>query len=258
MACRGTVVRVILLLAIGLVPEGQAAHEWRAAWVSPYPVPVVQDRVRISADGVRAALSIWRPFGIRDLLFQQALIRSDGGVWEAHAGMLRSPVYREWHAGVGRRVAVGRGTRLLCGVRLFSVAAGLEVLAPQVAFSLIGEVTPQQLRFLTVEVGIVDVGFSSEEDCPATLLLTRALLSGGGQRLLLERSVSPDGGAETTLALSFMAGSLCLTQAFRCAVGEGSLSVARRCGPGEICVAQCWHPELGWSSGVSIAWLTGD
>ncbi|MCK4303822.1 MAG: hypothetical protein KAY24_06255, partial [Candidatus Eisenbacteria sp.] len=205
-------------------------------------------------DSVRAMAALATPFEIPGLKFQMLRIRSGGGRWEVHAGVLQGRHYREWHVGVGRRLGLGLGVRVLLGARVFTVDAGGERASPHWSGTILARGSPHGWRHLELEAGIVDASLSHEEAVPS-VLVTRALLSTGNARLIAERSVSSRGVVETTIVTQISFGPIDTTYGYRCSVGETSTGLAVRSGAVQVRLSQRWHPVLGWTPRVAVCWL---
>ncbi len=244
----------LLLLAIGPVAlPAEGAHEWRGAWAGLYPFAVAETRAMILADSARAVVGYSLPYEIPGIRFQRAHLRDRGGRWEMHGAVLEAPAYREWHLGGAGRFRMGRQVRLLVGARCFAAAVGAEDSAIHPALSVI---LTARSRVFELEAGIVDASWS-EERVVAPVILSRAILSHDGRRLLLERTVSPGGGSETTLLLHLEHGALALTQGYRLGVGEASVALTMHTRRVGVTLGQRWHPVLGWTPRVTLLWLRG-
>ncbi len=252
---RAVVSSILALLAGCAGSCAQGAHAWRAAWGAPYPFEIVEQRVAAPPAAVRCAVGTARPFGVAGLSFQWALVRGRGGCWEAHLGNLRSGDYQEWHAGFGVRQTLTRGLVMMIGTRIFGVAVPNASLPVPVSASFFLEGAPESIGFLKVEGGIADLSLVHSAAAPEAVIVTRVLFDQGSRRLLLERSISPGEASETTFALSFPAGPLRLTQAYRCSVGEASASIGCCCGPIDFNLGERWHPQLGWTPRLALCWL---
>lgn len=245
----------LLLLAAAPLPA-RGAHEWRAAWGAPYPLEVAEERAAMLRDSVWAEVSLSVPFEVPGLTFQKVRIRSPGGRWEAHAGALQGEGYREWHLGAGRWMVFGSGTKILVGARLFSINAGPSRTPLRWACTLMARVSPGWLRSLELEAGIVDASLHHQEEV-APVIVTRAVLCAERGRLVVERSVVSAAGAETVIVAEIGRGALGVVQAYRWSVGEASLGLALRTGAIRMRLGQRWHPALGRTPWVAIAWLGG-
>jgi hypothetical protein len=247
-------VPILLLALAALVAPARAAHEWRGAWAAPYTLGLAEAAVAGPPERVRLELAIARPFGLRELSAQHALLRPGGGAWELHAGLLRDASYCEWHAGIARRFAAAAPAGALLGARVFGIRVGSDGRAPSLAITALVRFAPGGSRRLEFEAGVVDAALSRAPDAPLPLLVGRVRARIAGTRAFLERSIAPGGEAETTIALGYPAGCVRLTHAIRLATGEVSLAVGWPAGPAEVSVAERWHPVLGWTPSVTARW----
>jgi hypothetical protein len=235
----------------------QAVFEWRAGWGSPQTLATIEEWSGPDVDGVRAAVAIARPFGVTGLTFTRAQIAGIPRGWEAHAGCLSAGAYRESHAGLGRRVDLGGGCRLLIGARVFWVQVGTEVLPVRVGGTLMLTARPTRVRVVALEAGIVDLPLARADDTAAALLVARLTIESHGRRLCMERLARSGEDSETTWACSLPLGWCRLTQALRARTGEASLFAAFDAGNVEAGLGAGWHPQLGWTPLVSLRWLPG-
>jgi hypothetical protein len=249
-----TRVSLLLLALAALIAPARAAHEWRGAWAAPYTLELAEAAVAEPPERVRLELAIARPFGLRELSSQHALLRFGGGAYEIHAGLLRDASYHEWHAGIARRFAPAAPAGVLLGARVFGIRVAHESRPVSVAHTALIRFAPGGSRRLEFEAGVVDAGLTREADAPLPLLVGRVRARIAGARAFLERSIAPGGPAETTIALGYPAGRLRLTHAIRLATGEVSVAVGWPAGPAEVSVAERWHPVLGWTPAVTARW----
>ncbi|MBP6875092.1 MAG: hypothetical protein KBD56_03380 [Candidatus Eisenbacteria bacterium] len=280
---------VLALLAAGECACAHAAHEWRAAWGAPYPLTLLEERAGepdargqdgcVDARGqdasgqdashpdarrpggrlaMRAAIAIARPYGVNGLTFHRVLVRLPGTRWEIHAGSLIAPAgYREWHLGCGRFLSLREDLHLMAGVRAFGAGLAGQNGRPELAATLLARFRPRGLALFAFEGGVVDAGRGNGESTPASLLLGRAVIDvRGATRLLVERSVSSRGAAETCFALAIKFDRMRLIQTFRSGTGEASGAVAWMFASLEFGFAQRWHPQLGWTSEITLRWLS--
>jgi hypothetical protein len=257
-----------LLLALGIGPAfwagpACAAFEWRAGWGSPQTLAAIgewggRDAAGVhDSGGVHAAVAIARPFGVTGLTFTRAQIMGIPRGWEAHAGCLSAEAYRESHIGIGRRVELGRESRLLIGLRAFWVHVGEETLPVRLGGTLVLTARPARMRIVALEAGIVDLPLSRADDAVAALLVARLTIESQGRRLRMERLARSGGDSETTWACSLPLGWCRLTEALRARTGEASLFATFDAGNAEAGVGAGWHPQLGWTPLVSLRWLPG-
>jgi hypothetical protein len=248
--------RILLGLAtlLGAGLPVRAAHEWRAAWAAPYPLEVLERATSLTADSTRAASAYALPYEVPGLSFHSVRARTRGGQWEVHAGVLRGPHYREWHAGVGRRLAAGSTARVLLGVRVFGLTAGSAQPPARAAFTLMATAAPTWLPILRLQSGLVDLAPGGGAEVPA-VVVTRASLTGGRAMLLVECSACQGGESEMLAMTALRLGPIELRQAWRWEVGEASVAVALRSGAARVTIGQRWHPVLGWTPNIAIAWL---
>jgi hypothetical protein len=244
------------VLALGLAPAADAAHEWRGAWGAPYTLELAEAAVAGAPESLRVELAVARPFGLRALSCQHAIARVGSGATEIHAGLLRGEGYREWHAGLARVLAPASPAGLLLGARVFGVGVAGETRPARIALTALVRLAPG--RGLGFEAGLVDAGLARGSDAPVALLVARLRVVLGRTRAYLERSIAAGGAAETTLALGFPLGRLRLMQAIRLATGETGIAVAWPAGPAGVSVAERWHPSLGWTPAVAVRWPRGN
>ncbi len=252
----------VLLIAsiLGLLPwagPARAVFEWRAAWGSPQTLATIEEWSASDSGGVRASVAIARPFGVAGLTFTRAEVAGIPRGWEVHAGSLSTDGYRESQAGIGRRIELGGGCRLLIGARVFWIHAGAEMLPVRVGGTLLLTARPARMRIVALEAGIIDLPLARADDTAAALLVARLAVESRGRRLCLERLAQSGGDSETTWACTLPFGSCRLTQALRARTGEASLCAAFHTGDVEAALGAGWHPQLGWTPLVSLRWLPG-
>jgi hypothetical protein len=250
----------LFLLAVGLAlppPAARAAHEWRAAWAAPYPLPHIEAAVLDRGGHPHLAVTLEQPFGLRHVSFQTLRARLPLTGLELHAGSLRAEPYREWHLGIARGVRLGETAALLPGLRLFGLSPAGAASATRIAGTLIGRLQPPGIPFLRLEAGLVDVGERRGSSDPSAVAFCRLGLSGAGYRLAGERLVLDGAGVETNLAVSVDQGGLRLGCGLRCANGEASLILVLPHEPFAIGLAQRWHPRLGCTPAIRLAWHRG-
>ncbi len=235
-----------------------AAHEWRAAWGAPYPLPHIEESAAGGSDSLRIGFALERPFGLTELSFQRVRLALPLIDAQVHGGSLAAPAYREWHIGVGRWIQLAEHAELLVGGRLFGIAAGNETHALHGAGTLIGRARPPRLGFMRIEGGLVDFGSPADAGGPRMVALCRIGLQAAGSRVVIERLVLPGTTAETNLAVSFDHHGLRFGCALRCGIGEASLALALRRHSLEVAIAQRWHPQLGWTPVVGLGWSGGE
>ncbi|MFH1143970.1 MAG: hypothetical protein V1774_05450 [Candidatus Eisenbacteria bacterium] len=235
--------------------EASAAHEWRAEWASLYSLGLIDEQAMAREERPRWLLALARPFGLPGIGFQRIVWRAPWGGWEAHCGSVSGPGYREWHLGCGRNLGLTGGLELLAGARMFVVEVENMPAAICGAATIIGRLRPWGMSAVAMEAGLVDVAFSADPCAPAPIFTARIRArAGGGYRLVVERSVSPEAAAETTLAILLRRDWLSLGQSLRCSTGEAGLSLGCRSRALEVVLAERWHPQLGWTSEVSLRW----
>jgi hypothetical protein len=230
----------------------RAAHEWRADWAAPQSLEILERIVQPGAETNIVELRTCVPYGVAGLSFHATRFALPARGWQAHAGNLRSEDYREWHVGAGRTVRVGQGLSVLLGVR----ALGIDAPHPapvRFAGTLLVSVTPEWMRALEVTGGLVD-GAPGSGDEVAPIAVTRLGLTMPRARLLLDRSSERDAGAETTLLVWFGVGPVGLLQGYRWDVGEASVAITLRSGRWHVTVGERWHPALGGTPRVAVAW----
>jgi hypothetical protein len=232
----------------------RAAHEWRTAWAEPHAIGVAESLVAADPESVRAEVGLARPFGMRELASQGATARVGAGAWEVHAGVLRGPGYREWHAGLARRLRPRAAAGALVGLRVFGAGARGAPCPLRFAASALLRILPAGARGPWIEAGVVDLGFARAPDAPAPVLLARTLVSGGGRRVLIERSIAARGEGETTLALAQSFSRIRAGCAARLGSGETSVALTLPGGPAEVTVIERWHPALGWTPALAVRW----
>lgn len=261
-----------LLLACSPAPAA-GAHEWRAAWGAPYPLPHLEALAAGGSENLRLGLALERPFGVETLTFQRVSLALPLIGLDFHGGSLSAPAYREWHLGMGRWVPLGRQAEILLGARLFGLSAGGETHGLQGAATVIARVRPPRLGFLRVEGGVVDFaggagsaggrgsrdsgesgGSGGAHHAPAAVGVCRVRLDVAGARVVIERLALPGETVETSLAASCDHWPLRFGCALRCAIGEASVGLALRRGALEVSLVQRWHPQLGWTPGVALGW----
>jgi len=242
----------LIVMGVSHPAAVRAAHERRAAWASPQTLEAAEALVGAPDESVHVEVSTAHPYGLREVATARARVR--WRAWEAHAGGLRGPDYREWHLGLGCTPAVGSAVRVLLGARLFGIHVPDAPRPVRGALTAMLLVTPAGWAGLRLEAGVVDLGFSRHPDQPAALLIVRLSATGAGRRAVLERSVTTGGAGETTLAVGYPLGRVRLAHALRLATGEGSLVVTLPAGPAEVSVTERWHPALGWTPAATVRW----
>jgi hypothetical protein len=247
----------VLAALVSLLPA-HAAHEWRATWGAPYPLIDVEERASLDSDSVQAAVSLARPFAAAGLTFQSASVRGMPPGWEAHAGLLEAPGYREGHLGIGRRIGMAPGHAILLGVRTFVLSVGDETLPAHAALTLLWRAQPARVRVLMIEAGAIDLTLTRGSGRPESVFVARLILAVGAHRLLLERSAHPGRDSETNWACTLPMGCLRLTQAVRTRTGETSTWVRWRTRKMDLGLGERWHPQLGWTPLVAVRWLRGE
>ncbi len=252
--------RLALWIAVGLActaPGGRAAHEWRADWASPQSLEVLERLAHPAADAAAVELRACVPYGISGLTFQGVRLAKPAGTWQIHAGTLRcAQDYREWHLGVGATLRPGCGLRLLAGARVLGMDAALDEPVCWTG-SLLLSATPTWLRALEVTGGLVDWAPGRAVEV-TPIAVTRVRLTAARVRLVLDRSSQRGMDAETTILAWFALGPIGLLQGYRWAVGEASLAVTLRSGRCHVTVGERWHPELGGSPRLAVAWTPGE
>ncbi len=244
-------------LALALLPCWSspvgASYEWRAAWGAPYPLEISEACAIPATDRMRARVAFAHPYEVEGLRFHALFLRSPRGTWEIHGGSLNAPHLTEWHAGVGRRVALCAHAGLLLGARCFNARIGDWHAPAAWTFTALARAAPPMLRLLTVEAGIVDLSATSRAAVPP-VIVTRAILSAGSARVCLERSASVHGETETVIVVHLGWGALGFVQGYRWSVGESSVGLVLGAGSVQVRLTQRWHPTLGWTPRVWVVW----
>lgn len=251
--------RAVLWITVGLacaVADGRAAHEWRADWASPQSLEVLERLVHPAADAAAFEVRACAPYGVTGLSFQGARLASPGGTWQLHAGTLRCLDYREWHVGAGATLRSGRAVRLIAGARVLGIDAAWQEPAHWTG-SLLLSIAPSWLPTLEVTGGLVDWAPGRAPEV-APIAVTRMRLAMSSVRILLDRSSARGSDAETTVMVWFALGPLGLLQGYRWAVGEASVALTLRSGRCHVTVGERWHPALGGTPRVAVAWTPGE
>jgi len=249
-----------LAAALGVVTAGAcrgagAAHEWRADWAAPQSLEILERIVQPAAETSVVELRSCVPFGVSGLSFHASRFAHRARGWQIHAGNLRSEAYHEWHLGAGRTLRAGRNLRALVGLRALGIG-GTRPAPLRLTGTLLLSASPHWLRALEVTGGLVDGGPGAGEEV-ASIAVTRFKLTTPRVRLLLDRSSSRGADAETCLLVWFGFGSVGLLQGYRWGVGEASVAITLQCARCQVTIGERWHPALGATPRVAVAWTGG-
>jgi hypothetical protein len=256
MLCRKATASAAIGLACACAwSDAGAAHEWRADWAAPQSLEILERAVHPAAEAAIVELRTCVPYGVAGLSFHGTRIAHPVQGWQIHAGTLRSEDYREWHLGAGQTLRAGPDLRVLVGLRALGID-GPRPAPVRLTGTLLLSASPRWLRALEITGGLVDGGPGAGDVVPS-IAVTRVGLSTPRVRVLLDRSSVRGADSETSLLVWFGLGSLGFMQGYRWGVGEVSAAITLRSGRCHITIGERWHPALGGTPRVAIAW-TGE